>query len=563
MTLQLFVVITFPVAALLLLVAFGSQSLHRQAMRNLVGDRDLRTVQVAAASIDQQIFELTSTLQVLSRDLKTNTDFSDLILTTAEITAIFDGGLALFTREGKYIRSVGAAFNWETPSPEIKLFLKSLNDSTSPFLFSNQSASGNDSNPYILVGKMTDTGDMLAGAFSPNQLIQNAIGSLADSSHTTILVTAPVEGGESFEIIYQSRSLNTDQNGLDHPGIRESLNGESGTDFFQTDEGEHVIAFAPIPSLGWGLISEEAWENIASPYLNTTQYAPLMIVPVFLLSLLVIWFGASRIVSPLQKLEKQAALLAEGDFEAIQTSVGGIGEIQTVQSELIEMAAKLKAAQQNLRSYIGAMTEGIENERRSLAREIHDDTIQSLIALNQRIQILMMKTPDTQKEDLEELLRLMKQTMENLRRMIRGLRPIYLEDLGLLTSLEMLVQEMEESAQIPIHFSTTGEERRLASQVEMSFYRMAQESLNNVLHHADAKQAWVTLGFGETELTLQIRDDGKGFVVPKNSAEFPVQGHFGLLGLKERAELIHAELQITSTLGKGTLIFIRLPGGKT
>jgi signal transduction histidine kinase len=273
--------------------------------------------------------------------------------------------------------------------------------------------------------------------------------------------------------------------------------------------------------------------------------------------------GASRIVSPLQKLEKQAASLADGNFEAIQQPVGGIEEIQTVQAELKEMATRLKDAQQNLRSYIGAMTEGIENERRSLAREIHDDTIQSLIVLNQRIQILMMNASAERREDLEVLLDLMKKTMENLRRMIRGLRPIYLEDLGLATSLDMLVREMEQSAQIPIKFKVLGDERRFTPQVEMSFYRMAQESLNNVLHHAGATQSSVTLSFTETELTLRIQDDGKGFIVPKNPAEFPKQGHFGLLGLQERAELINAELSIISNLGAGTIILIRLPLNKT
>jgi signal transduction histidine kinase len=102
------------------------------------------------------------------------------------------------------------------------------------------------------------------------------------------------------------------------------------------------------------------------------------------------------------------------------------------------MADKLKAAQQSLRSYIGAITAGVENERRSIARELHDDTIQSLIALNQRIQLNGRKTSPNDKNDLAELQDLVHQTMTNLRRMVRGLRPIYLEDLGLVASLEML-----------------------------------------------------------------------------------------------------------------------------
>jgi two-component system sensor histidine kinase UhpB len=183
--------------------------------------------------------------------------------------------------------------------------------------------------------------------------------------------------------------------------------------------------------------------------------------------LLAIWFGARRIVTPIQKLEKQAASLATGGFEAIRQPVGGIEEIRNLQTELVDMADKLKAAQQSLRSYIGAITAGVENERRSLARELHDDTIQALIVLNQRIQMVLMNSPETQKDALIELQTQVQQSMTNLRRMIRGLRPIYLEDLGLLASLEMLAQEMEQSANISITFTSLGSERRLDPHSEM------------------------------------------------------------------------------------------------
>jgi len=274
--------------------------------------------------------------------------------------------------------------------------------------------------------------------------------------------------------------------------------------------------------------------------------------------LLAIWFGARRIVTPLQKLEKQAAGLATGDFEAIRQPVGGITEIRNLQTELIEMAEDLEAAQQSLHSYIGAITAGVENERRNLARELHDDTIQALIALNQRIQLALMNSPETQRGSLSELQALVQQSMSNLRRMIRGLRPIYLEDLGLVTSLNMLVGEMGQSTEIAITFVSAGQEHRLDSQSEMMIYRMVQESLNNVIHHAEAKHAWVELQFSGTELWVQIRDDGKGFVVPTNPGQFPEKGHFGLLGLHERAELINAKMDILSRPGKGTTISIKV-----
>jgi signal transduction histidine kinase len=378
------------------------------------------------------------------------------------------------------------------------------------------------------------------------------------SGQITVLVISPTNTNNEYEVLYRAGPIKMDEYVQSHPGINEALNGESGINYFQGSEGEHVVAFTPVHPIGWGLVIEEAWEDIASPYLMTTQSAPLIIVPIFVLAIFTIWFGYRRIVTPLQKLEKQAAGLAEGNFEAIRQQVGGIEEIRNLQFELIDMADKLKSAQQSLRSYIGAITAGVENERRSLARELHDDTIQALIALNQRLQLISINSPEAQKGSLSELQTLVQQAMTNLRRMIRGLRPIYLEDLGVVASLEMLVQEVGQTATISIAYKVRGQERGMDAQKAMAVYRIVQESLNNVIRHAEAKHVWVELDFTDSEVFVQIRDDGKGFVVPANPAEFPEKGHFGLLGLQERAEIINAELEILSTPGRGTIITLQV-----
>jgi signal transduction histidine kinase len=556
--LQLFLITVLPLTALLLVVAFGSQTLHHEAMRSLVGDRDLSTVRAASSSVEHEISHLTSTIQILSRSLDGKSDLSSLILSPEEISSTFDGGIALYSNDGRLINSSSTRLDWQTIPSVISEPFKNASGNNPQPAFSTLITQAGSSQSYIFVSVPTGQQEVLVGAFSPDRLIQNSIGSLAGSGQTTVLVVSPSKTPGKYDVLYRGGPFKIDENSPSHPGIKEALKGESGINYFQSSQGEHVVAFNPISPTGWGLVIEEAWEDIASPYLSTTQAAPLVIVPVFLLALLVIWFGAQRIVTPLQKLEKQAARLAAGDFEAIRPPVGGIGEIRNLQAELIDMADRLKAAQHSLRSYIGAITAGVENERRSLARELHDDTIQTLIALNQRIQMVLMDSQEKQKGSLSELQTLVQQTMANLRRMISGLRPIYLEDLGLVASLEMLVREMGQSASIPITFTSHGSERRLAPQSEMSLYRMVQESLNNVIHHARARHAWVELEFTDTELTLQIRDDGKGFVVPTNPAEFPEKGHFGLLGLQERSELINAELSIISQPGKGTNISIRL-----
>ena len=304
---------------------------------------------------------------------------------------------------------------------------------------------------------------------------------------------------------------------------------------------------------------EEPWEAVATPMLETTRIAPLVLVPLLMITLAGLWFGARQIVQPLRELEKKSASLAWGDFSGIEDPVGGIAEIRHLQAELSHMAQKVQAAQRSLRDYIGAITDAQEEERRRLARELHDDTLQSIIALKQRVQLVQKNMPDKDsQESLQELEIIAEQTIENLRRTTRALRPIYLEDLGLVTALEMLAQETESVSGVKIAFQKEGTEKRLSAPVEMAFYRMAQEAINNVSRHAQASQADLSIRYQNEKVELQVADNGIGFEAPNTPADFAPSGHFGLLGMYERADLIGARLEILSSPGQGTKLKISI-----
>jgi signal transduction histidine kinase len=307
------------------------------------------------------------------------------------------------------------------------------------------------------------------------------------------------------------------------------------------------------------LLSDEAWETVGSPSLRLTQVAPLVLAPAFLLALIALWFSARRIIQPLQKLESKAAALAWGDFEGIKESVGGIFEINQLQNELKAMANKVQSAQEGLRDYIGAITSAQEEERHRLARELHDDTIQAVIALKQRLQLVKKAVKDKKaRQSLDELETLSEQTIENLRRLTRALRPIYLEDLGLVTALEMLARETSDNNSLSVGFQKSGQERRLTGEVELVLYRIAQEALNNVIRHANANNATLHITFDDKKVQLEVSDNGVGFQVPNSPTDFAPSGHFGLLGMHERAELIGAQLKIESALGEGARLKVRL-----
>ena len=300
-------------------------------------------------------------------------------------------------------------------------------------------------------------------------------------------------------------------------------------------------------------------ETATNPALELTLVAPLVLVPPLLFAVAALWFGARQIVRPLQQLEIKAAALAGGNFQSIQQPVEGIAEVQHLQNALADMSRKVQAAQDGLRDYIGAITAAQEEERMRLARELHDDTIQAVIALKQRVQLAERSVEQTSaRAAMEELEALAEQTIENLRRLTHALRPIYLEDLGLVAALQMLAREGSQGRGLEIVFRQAGRERRLPRGAELALYRITQEALNNVVRHAKAVRANLDVEYGEREIRITVTDNGVGFAVPATPTEFASSGHFGLLGMRERAELIGARLEVRSQPGHGTELSVSL-----
>ncbi len=552
LTVQLLAITVLPLTLLLLLIAFGSVRFHKQDMRALVAERDERAVQSAAAALDSELHHrLTniSNLAALAELSKNNSS----IATTDDLASDFDGGLAYLKMNGDVIISSASSGLWDWVA-QSDVSLASPTDANPvfsiPFL-------DPDTNRYFVIVSQAIPSQhiIVAGAFSPETLAQQTLSpSYPNSSHVTIFLLDP-----SRNILFSSGPVASSGIMPDQPGVTEALRGENGTKFLTRDKVEHVIAYSPLTPVNWALITEEEWEMGTSPSLQITQLAPLVLVPAFILALLALWFVATRIVRPLQRLEAKAAALAWGDFDAIKDSVGGISEVQHLQQELAEMSRKVQAAQEGLRDYIGAITSAQEEERLRLARELHDDTIQSVIALKQRVQLAQTTVKDqTSRHTLSELETLAEQTVENLRRMTRALRPIYLEDLGLVTALEMLARETSQNHAVQIEFQKLGGEQRLLHEVELALYRIAQEALNNVVRHSKAKHAGLHISFGEKEIKLEVTDDGIGFIMPKSPTDFAPSGHFGLLGIRERADLIGAHLEVESAPGNGTRLKVRI-----
>jgi len=551
LTVQLFATTVLPLTLLLLIIAFGSVYLHEQDMRALVGERDERAVQAAAAALESELHHRAAGITSLVALAELSNDPS-FIATTDDLASDFDGGLAYLNDSGHLIATTDKSGLWDWVA-QTNISLASPSDPQP--VFSSPFPDPRSKRLFVIVSQYSASSNIIvAGAFSPETLANETLpASYPANDGVTIYLLDP-----SRRLLFASGILATESLPADHAGVAEALRGESGTRYLQVDNSEHVIAYGPIPSTGWALITEETWQAVVSPTLQATQMAPLVLVPAFILALVALWFGAKQIVQPLQRLESKAAAMAWGDFDAIQESAGGISEVRHLQRELIEMARKVQAAQEGLHDYIGAITAAQEEERMRLARELHDDTIQAVIALKQRVQLAQKSIKDQNgRQSLKELETLAEQTIENLRRLTRALRPIYLEDLGLVTALDMLARETSQANHLEVDFQQSGQERRISREVELALYRIAQEALNNVVHHAKAKHAALHIGF-DKEIKLEVTDDGIGFSVPKSPTDFAPSGHFGLLGMRERADLIGARLEVQSEAGRGTRLSVRL-----
>jgi signal transduction histidine kinase len=252
--------------------------------------------------------------------------------------------------------------------------------------------------------------------------------------------------------------------------------------------------------------------------------------------------------------------VAWGDFEATSSPVGGVEEIEDLRRTLDQMAKRIQSYQSGMHDYIAAITQGQEEERRRLARELHDDTAQALIALRHQVEMaqkLLPRDPDQAAERLGQVRILLAETVEGVRRFSRDLRPIYLEDLGFIPALEMLARSDGQGPHI--HFDTAGAVRRLPPDLELAAYRVVQEALNNALQHAGASQVWVEVRFEDAHLVLSVRDDGQGFEAPALPDSLARRGHFGLMGIQERAMLYGGQLSIRSAPGQGTTVIVRMP----
>jgi len=215
-------------------------------------------------------------------------------------------------------------------------------------------------------------------------------------------------------------------------------------------------------------------------------------------------------------------------------------------------------AEEEMKRLSRQLLEVQENERRHLARELHDEVMQTLTALKLSLGAAA-HAPTTATRQLEESIETVDDLVEQVRSLSLDLRPSMLDDLGLVAALEWYCQRQSRRLAIPITFSAAPFSSRLSPELETTFFRVVQEGLTNAAKHSQATQVWVTLQQRDSTLQITIRDNGIGFDTATRHVHSERGSGIGLHGMEERLRLVEGQFDITTAPGHGTEIRARVP----
>jgi signal transduction histidine kinase len=311
---------------------------------------------------------------------------------------------------------------------------------------------------------------------------------------------------------------------------------------------------------GWGLVIGEPWSQVIEPAQIALRPVTIVVVIGLIVVAFIVSVGVRRVTDPIQNLVVQTRQVAAGDYDA-QVKLSRIKEIKELGMAFNEMVEQVRKYRAGVRQYVADITRTQEEERKRIARELHDDTVQSLIAMGQRIELVKetLDDPDEGRSRLTELRTMVTGAIASVRQFSRDLRPLTLEDLGLIAAMQYQVNQLAQTEGIEVNLNVDGEAEGLPPDMEVAIYRILQEALNNVKKHAHATRVDVSAAFTAREVKLTVYDNGNGFEVPETLTDFASNGSFGMMGLQERAMLFGGNIYVHSVIDKGTTVQLVMP----
>lgn len=264
-------------------------------------------------------------------------------------------------------------------------------------------------------------------------------------------------------------------------------------------------------------------------------------------------------LSPLKLLERTAQRIHQGDLAA-RAPVSRLADADFIRltGTFNRMLDSLASYRQGLRDIADRARRAEEDERKRIARELHDDTAQALAALLIRLRVARdAKDSATRDAQLEEVRSKMVETMEGIRRFARGLRPPALEEVGVVTAIAEHARSLSEMTGVQVEVEADHVDRQLSPDGELALYRILQEALSNAVRHAGAQTVRLRVQCANQNVVARVVDDGNGFVVADEAERRG--GGLGLFGMQERAEYVGGSVTIESRVGEGTSVGVAIP----
>ncbi len=259
---------------------------------------------------------------------------------------------------------------------------------------------------------------------------------------------------------------------------------------------------------------------------------------------------------------QQRYLIMRGQLEKMESDQAHLERLlQVLEGALERLTAEVGGEERNPLRTVETIIRAQEEERRRLSRQMHDGPAQALSNFILQTDIalrLFDRDPEQARAELDNLKHAAAKTFQQVREFIFELRPMMLDDLGLVPTVKRYLDTLREQSGVDIRVNVSGGERRLASYLEVFVFRAVQELVGNAIHHGQASQVQVYLELGEDMVRVRVEDNGAGF----DTDALREQKGMGLALLRERVEMLGGSLKVTSTPGQGTQVSFEVPAAE-
>jgi signal transduction histidine kinase len=356
-------------------------------------------------------------------------------------------------------------------------------------------------------------------------------------------------------------------------------------------DAQMMLALAPLTVARWGLLIRQD-ESVSFAQARSVRYTIVWLGPVLLgLALLFAWGAARSVRRPIALLTDSAERIAYGNLnqpipDLGRDEIGRLGRsfeqmrmalkasLEHVERANLQLEQRVEERTRELKGLYEQLQEreqwreellrkviaAQEDERKRLARELHDETSQTLSALAMKIETALGAWPaEASRERLVEARQLTVRTLEELHRLIFDLRPSVLDDLGLVSAIRWYAERHLEPRGIAVRCEFSGFGSRLMPELETALFRVTQEAITNIAKHSGAETVLIQCLQRDDRISIEIEDDGKGFVPANLPPPAARERGLGLLGMRERVELFGGTIELDSAPGSGTRIAISVP----